>query len=108
MSLRYPAGIIKPGNNGLLAPNPPTIGTATAGVLQATITFTAPSGTVTGYVATAKKTSDGTTVSATGSASPIAVTGLAALTDYTVCVFALNTYGNSQASAASNSITTLV
>ena len=106
MSLRYPAGIIKPGNNGLLAPNPPTIGTASiAGETSLAVTFTAPSGTVTGYMATAKKTSDSTTTSTSGSSSPITVTGLTTGAPYTVCVAALNTYGNSLMSAASNSAT---
>ena len=108
MSLRYQAGIVLPGYNPLKVANAPTIGTATAGVASASVTFTAPSdvggGAITGYSVVAIKTSDGSTSVASGASSPISVTGLTA-TAYTFKVFATNAYGPSPLSAASNSAT---
>lgn len=109
MSLRYLAGFITASYNPLKVPNAPTIGTATAGSAQATITFTAPSnvggGAITSYIAVATKTSDGTAVSATGSASPITITGLTDGSAYTIQVAAVNTYGPGPYSAPSGSVT---
>ena len=106
--MRYQAGIVLPGYNALKVPNAPTIGTATAGVASASVTFTAPSdvggGAITGYSVVAIKTSDGSTTVATGASSPISVTGLST-TAYTFKVFATNAYGPSPLSAASNSAT---
>jgi hypothetical protein len=106
--MRYQAGIVLPGYNPLKVPNAPTIGTATAGVASASVTFTAPSdvggGAITGYSVVAIKTSDGSTSVASGASSPISVTGLA-VTAYTFKVFATNAYGPSPLSAASNSAT---
>jgi hypothetical protein len=86
-------------------PGAPTIGSATAGNLQATVTFTAPTSTggsaITGYTVTS--TPGG--ITKTGTASPITVTGLTAGTAYTFTVIATNVAGNSAASAASNSVT---
>ena len=81
MSLRRPNGFISAGFNPLEVPNAPTIGTATsAGPTSVSVTFTAPSNVggsaITGYVATARKTSDGTTISGTGSSSPVTISGL--------------------------------
>lgn len=108
MSMRYPAGFISAFYNPLENPNPPTIGTATASAGQISITFTAPTvvggSAITGFVATAKRTSDGVLFSASGSASPIVVTGLSAAA-FTVTVVAVNSYGPSASSAASNSVT---
>lgn len=108
MSLRYSTGFVSATYNPLLNPNAPTIGTATAGVGQISITFTAPAivggSAITGYIATARRTSDGTTVSATGASSPIVITGLAAA-DFTVRVAAVNLSGPSAFSAASNTAT---
>jgi hypothetical protein len=88
----------------ITAPNAPTIGTATAGNGQATVTFTAPTNdggsAITGYTVTS---SGGQT--ATGTASPITVTGLTNGTAYTFTVTATNSVGTSTASAASNSVT---
>jgi hypothetical protein len=111
MSMRYQAGIILPGYNPLLVPDAPTIGTATAASsVSVSVTFTAPTdiggSAISSYLATAKKTSDGTTVSTSGAASPVVVTGLTASTTYTVTVVAVNSYGPSAPSAASNSVTT--
>ena len=101
---RYNGGFI--GTDGLDAPDEPTIGTPSAGSTQADIAFTAPTdvGTsaITEYVAT---TNDG--IGATGSSSPITITGLTNNTSYTARVYARNAYGTSAASAASASFTPL-
>ena len=111
MSMRYQAGIVLPGYNPLLVADAPTIGTATAGVSSASVTFTAPSdvggGAITGYSVVAIKTSDGSITITTGASSPISVSGLTG-TAYTFKVFATNAYGPSPLSAASNSATPLV
>jgi len=104
-------GFIRPGYNPLLVTDAPTIGTATAseavGDNAISITFTAPSdvggGAITGYTATARDTVSTATFAATGSSSPIVVTGLSAGQSYTVTVSATNAYGPSGMSAASNS-----
>jgi hypothetical protein len=108
MSMRYAAGFISAFYNPLKVPNAPTIGTATAGVASASVTFTAPSdvggGAITDYAVQAIKTSDGSTTVTMGASSPISVTGLST-TAYTFKVFATNAYGLSPLSAASNSAT---
>ena len=107
--MRYQAGIVLPGYNPLKVPNAPTIGTATGvSTTSLSITFTAPSdvggGAITSYIAIAKRTSDGVLFTASGASSPITVTGLTAV-PFTVTVVAVNAYGPSAASAASNSVT---
>jgi len=104
---------LTPSNSGSLAnpsalsyatpPGAPTIGTATAGNGQATVSFTAPASTggsaITSYTATCGSQS------ASGTASPITVTGLSNGTSYTCTVTASNAEGVSAPSAASNSVT---
>jgi hypothetical protein len=89
----------------LQVPNAPTIGTATAAGLSASVTFTAPSNVggsaITGYTVISSPGS----ITATGASSPITVSGLTSGTSYTFTVVATNTYGSGPASAASNSIT---
>ena len=90
-------------------PGAPTIGTATAGNAQASVTFTAPSctgypATVTGYQAI----STPGCFTNTGASSPIVVTGLSNGTAYTLQVRATNTTGYGPLSAASNSVTPAV
>lgn len=109
MSMRYPAGFISAFYNPLQNPNAPTIGTATnASPTSLSVTFTAPAvvggGPITGYVATARRTSDGVLFNASGTSSPITITGLTAV-PFTVTVVAVNSYGPSAPSAASNSAT---
>jgi len=110
MSMRYAAGFISAFYNPLKNPNAPTIGTATGGVSSVSISFTAPSdvggSAITSYIATAKRTSDGVLFTASGASSPITVTGLTAVA-FTVTVVAVNSYGPSAPSAASNSATPL-
>jgi hypothetical protein len=86
-------------------PGAPTIGTATAGNTQASVAFTAPASNggspITGYTVTSSPGG----ITATGSSSPIVVTGLTNGTPYTFTVTATNSVGTSNASAASNSVT---
>jgi uncharacterized protein (TIGR02145 family) len=86
-------------------PGAPTIGTATAGNAQASVTFTAPvsdgSSAITGYTVTSSPGG----LTAPGSASPITITGLTNGTAYTFTVTATNAIGTSLASSASNSVT---
>ncbi len=85
-------------------PGAPTIGTATGGPLNASVAFTAPANP--GYPATLSYTvtSSPGSITATGSASPIVVSGLTGGTSYTFTVTATNDTGTGPASAASNSV----
>lgn len=93
------------GTDGLDAPDPPT-GVAVSGGTDgvASISFTAPTDTgtsaITGFVATA---SNG--IGATGSSSPISVSSLTLGTAVTFRAYAVNAYGTSAASDATDSIT---
>ena len=95
------------GNDNLYVPDAPTIGTATAGNTQVSVAFTAPSDVgndaITAYGVSA---TDGTNViGATGSSSPVTVTGLTNGTSYTAQAWAINDYGNGPLSAATDSFT---
>jgi uncharacterized repeat protein (TIGR01451 family) len=92
-------------------PGAPTIGTATPGNGQATVDFTAPASDggspITGYTVTATDITNpshgGQT--ATGTGSPIAVTGLTNGDRYTFTVKATNAVGLGPASAPSKAVT---
>ena len=84
-------------------PGAPTIGTATAGVNSATVTYTAPTDLGTGTVTYTATSSPGS-LTGTG-ASPITVSGLTNGTAYTFTVTASTPGGTGPASAASNSVT---
>jgi hypothetical protein len=105
MSLRYQGGIITTTFNGLLAPDAPTIGTATGGSGSASVAFTAPSNTGGGAITSYTVISSPGGFVGSGASSPVTVSGLTNGTAYTFTAFANNTYGNSPASAASNSVT---
>ena len=105
MSKRYQGGVLGVGFNPLQAPNAPTAVTATGGDTTASVAFTAPANVggsaITGYTVQ----SNPGAVAATGSASPITVSGLTNGTAYTFNVWALNTYGPSPAGGPSGSVT---
>ncbi|QJR16695.1 beta strand repeat-containing protein [Usitatibacter palustris] len=86
-------------------PGAPTIGVATAGNAQATVTFTPPSSTGGSAITSYTVTSSIGGITASGAASPIVVTGLTNGTAYTFTVTATNAQGTGLPSAASNSVT---
>ena len=94
------------GQDGINAPDPATGVSGTAGTEQVTVSFTAPSdvggATITGYRV---QSNDG--IGASGSASPIIVTGLTNGTSYTFNVWAINPFGWSSPSDASASVAPL-
>ena len=103
----YPEGaaVERPLSDYILdIPGAPTIGTATAGNGQATVTFTAPASDGNSAITNYTVTSNPGNITATGSASPITVTGLTNGTSYTFTVTATNAVGTSLASGASISI----
>ena len=91
------------GQDGLNAPDEPTGVSGTAGDAEVEVSFTAPSdvggSAITGYRA---QSNDG--IGASGSSSPITVTGLTNGTSYTFNVWAINAFGYSAPSDASGSV----
>ena len=105
MSLRPPAGFIRPGYDPLEVPDAPTSVSATGGDASADVSFTAPAdiggAAITAYYAV----SNPDQITGTGASSPVSVTGLTNGTSYTFTVWALNSYGPSPYSGASGSVT---
>jgi len=85
-------------------PGAPTIGTVTAGNGQATIPFTAPASNGGSAITSYTVTSSPGGITATGSTSPITITGLSNGTGYTFTVYATNAAGNSDLSSTSNGV----
>ncbi len=88
-----------------VVPGAPTIGTASPGDTQASVTFSAPGfnggATITSYTVTSNPGG----ITGTGATSPITVTGLTNGISYTFTVTATNSAGTGSASAASNAVT---
>ena len=91
------------GQDGLNAPDSPTGVSASAGNAQATVSFTAPTD-VGGSAITGFRAQSNTGVGASGSSSPITVTGLSNGTAYTFNVWAINAFGYSAPSDASDAV----
>jgi hypothetical protein len=105
MPLRPPAGFISAFYDPLRNPNAPTIGTATGGDTSASVAFTAPANVGGSAISAYSAISTPGAVIASAASSPISVTGLTNGTAYTFAVWAINTYGPSAFSGASNSVT---
>jgi hypothetical protein len=103
--MRYAAGFISAFYNPLKNPNAPTIGTATKGDTTASVAFTAPADVGGSAITSYTVVSNPSGITASGTSSPIVVTGLTNGTAYTFKVLATNSYGSSPLSAASNSVT---
>ena len=91
-----------------IAPGAPTGVSGVSGNAQAVVSFTAPvsngGATITSYTITATPVSGGSAVTASGSTTPITVTGLTNGTSYTFSATATNSVGTSSASSASSTI----
>ncbi|UPG93877.1 autotransporter domain-containing protein [Luteibacter aegosomatissinici] len=90
-----------------VAPQAPTIGTATAGAAgsgQAQVAFTPPSDDGGSPITTYTAVSTPGNLTATASGSPITITGLSAGNNYSFKVTAKNSAGTSPESGASNSV----
>lgn len=95
----------------ITTPGAPTIGTATAGDAQATVTFTPPiddgGAAITGFTVTATDVTtpgNGGQTAAAGAAGPITVPGLTNGDTYTFTVSATNSVGTGAESAPSNDV----
>lgn len=91
------------GQDGLNAPDAPTQVSGEAGDEQVTVSFTSPTDTGASAI-TSYRVRSNSGIGASGSSSPITVTGLTNGTSYTFNVWAINTSGWSAPSDASGSI----
>jgi hypothetical protein len=105
------AALVSNWNSGVpekTAPGAPAIGTAIAGVGQATVNFTPPASNggspITQYTATSSPGG----FMATGTTSPLTVKGLTTGTSYTFTVTATNSIDTGPPSSASNSVTPFI
>lgn len=87
------------------APGAPTAVSAVAGDSSADVSFTAPSSNGGSAITSYEVTSSPGSITATGSGSPISVSGLTNGTAYTFTVKAINAIGTGTASSASASVT---
>lgn len=95
------------GQDGLNAPDSPTDVSGTSGDSSVSVAFTAPTD-VGGSAITGYRAQSNTGVGASGTSSPINVTGLSNGTSYTFNVWAINAFGYSAPSDASESVTPAV
>ncbi|MGD0844412.1 MAG: DUF1566 domain-containing protein [Geobacteraceae bacterium] len=86
-------------------PDPPLVGSATANYGKATITFTPPANNGGSAITSYTVTSDPENKTATGTSSPITITGLTEGQTYSFTVTATNAVGTGAASSPSNSVT---
>jgi uncharacterized protein (TIGR02145 family) len=102
-----PSNAVTPSTSaaGQTVPNQPTNIVATAGLVSASVSFNAPANTGNSIISGYTVTSNPGGIIATGTASPITVTGLTANTSYTFSVTANNSVGSSIQSTASNAVT---
>ena len=91
--------------NPAVAPDPPTMGKAKWGDAEASIAFIAPTNNGGGAISSYTVTSNPGGITATGTGSPIIITGLTNGTSYTFTVTSTNSAGTSTASTASTSVT---
>ena len=92
------------GQDGLNAPDSPTGVSGTSGNSSVSVAFTAPTD-VGGSAITGYRAQSNTGVGASGTSSPINVTGLSNGTSYTFNVWAINAFGYSAPSDASSGVT---
>lgn len=85
-------------------PGAPTITSTTHGDRQATVHFDSPTSSGSSPITSYKLVSHPEGVEASGTTTPITVTGLSNGTSYVFTVVAVNTYGSSSASAPSTAV----